>query len=429
MIKRYFYDLLYKYISVFLPSEGKFFEINACNDPVGEGIKNPLRDKFNIEVISNTEQLPENFTHLVLNENVHYERDLNRFFENIYRKSHARSRIIITYYSSLWKPIISFATRLGIRTKTPEKNWISPGDIKNILALENFETVFDDSKILIPIYIPFISNFFNKYIAPLPFIKNLNLMHLLIARPLKSQFSDKPSVSIVIPARNEEKNIENAVKRIPKMGDYDEIIFVEGHSTDNTWEEIKGVKEKYPSLNIIIAKQEGKGKGDAVRKGFSLATKDIFMILDADLTVPPEDLPLFYKAMVENKGELIMGSRLVYPMEERAMRFFNMIGNKFFAIAFSFILNQIFKDTLCGTKVLSREHYNLIAKERSYFGDFDPFGDFDIIFGAVRMGLKVREIPIRYRERTYGETNINRWRDGAILFKMLIYAARKIKFI
>ncbi|MCX7990669.1 MAG: glycosyltransferase family 2 protein [Proteobacteria bacterium] len=428
-MRRYFYTLLYKYISIFLPSSGSFFEYIPPDCISGEDIKKKFRKKINMEAIDDIENLPDNFSHLLLNGIIHYERDLNRFFEKIYKKSSSESRIIITYYSSLWKPLINFATFIGIRKKTPEKNWISPNDIKNILFLENFETVFDDSKVLFPLYIPFLSNFFNRYIAPLPLIRHLNLMHILIARPLKERFNKKPSVSIVIPARNEEKNIEEAVLRIPKMGDDDEIIFVEGHSKDNTWEEIKRVKEKYKELNIIIAQQDGKGKGDAVRKGFSLATKDIFMILDADLTVPPEDLPLFYRAITENKGELVMGSRLVYPMEERAMRFCNMIGNKFFAGAFSFILNQRFKDTLCGTKVLTKEQYNLIMRERGYFGDFDPFGDFDIIFGAVRMGLKVREIPIRYRERKYGDTNINRWRDGAILLKMSLYAARKMKFV
>lgn len=428
-MKKYFYSLLYKYLSIFLPKDGNFFEFLSQDCISGEEIKDLFRKRMEIKTIDDIEKLSDNFTHLILNGNIHYERDLNRFFEKIYKKSKPESRIIITYYSSLWKPFINLATYLGIRKKTPEKNWISPYDIKNILILENFETVFDDSKVLLPIYIPILSNLLNKYIAPLPFIRQLNFMHILIARPLKERFSKRPSVSIVIPARNEEKNIEPAVQRIPEMGDDDEIIFVEGHSKDNTWQEIVRVKEKYKNLNIIIAQQDGIGKGDAVRKGFSLATKDIFMILDADLTVPPEDLPLFYRAIVENKGELVMGSRLVYPMEEKAMRFFNMIGNKFFANAFSFILNQRFKDTLCGTKVLTKENYNLIVQERNFFGDFDPFGDFDIIFGAVRLGLKVREIPIRYRERKYGDTNINRWRDGAILFRMLLYAAKKIKFV
>ena len=212
------------------------------------------------------------------------------------------------------------------------------------------------------------------------------------------------------------------------MGDDDEIIFVEGNSKDRTWEKIKEIKERYShERQIIITRQDGKGKGDAVRKGFSLATKDILMILDADMTVPPEELPKFYNAIINDNGEFINGSRLVYPMEKKAMRFINMIGNKFFASAFSYILGQRFKDTLCGTKVLSKTNYEKIVKNRSFFGNFDPFGDFDLLFGASRLGLKIVELPITYREREYGKTNIARWRHGFILFKMLIFAIRKIK--
>ena len=214
------------------------------------------------------------------------------------------------------------------------------------------------------------------------------------------------------------------------MGPDDELIFIEGNSTDNTWETICQLQDKYQATRTIrIDRQEGKGKGDAVRKGFSLATKEILMILDADLTVPPEELPRFYEALVAQKGEFINGSRLVYPMEKQAMRFFNLLGNKFFAVMFSFVLGQRFKDTLCGTKVLTRENYRKLAAHRKYFGEFDPFGDFDLIFGATRMALRIVEVPIHYRERTYGTTNIERWKHGLILLRMLRFAAARIKFL
>ena len=214
------------------------------------------------------------------------------------------------------------------------------------------------------------------------------------------------------------------------MGPEDEVIFIEGNSTDDTWDIIEKVADKYKDKkNIVIARQDGKGKGDAVRKGFSLASKEIFMIFDADISVQPEDLSKFYNAIITDKGEFINGSRLVYPMDKKAMRFFNILGNKFFASGFSFVIGQKFKDTLCGTKVLTKENYNKIVKNRNYFGDFDPFGDFDLILGAARLGLRIVEVPITYKERTYGTTNIQRWRHGVILLKMLIFSALKIKFI
>ena len=214
------------------------------------------------------------------------------------------------------------------------------------------------------------------------------------------------------------------------MGPNDELIFIEGHSQDNTWEMIQQMAEKYKNtVRIRIAQQSGKGKGDAVRKGFDMATAEILMILDADMTVAPEELPKFYQAIIRDKGEFINGSRLVYPMEGEAMRFLNMVANKFFALAFSFVIGQRFKDTLCGTKVISRENYRRLAAHRSYFGDFDPFGDFDLIFGSARMGLKIVEVPIAYKNRTYGTTNISRWSHGLLLLKMLGFAALRLRFL
>ena len=252
--------------------------------------------------------------------------------------------------------------------------------------------------------------------------------HFLIGRPVSAGHREY-SVSIIIPCRNERGNIEAAIDRIPQFGASQELIFVEGGSSDGTFEEIERIIAAYPKKNISLHRQTGKGKGDAVRLGFSHARNELLMILDADLTTPPETLPKFYHALADGKGEFINGSRLIYPMEEEAMRFLNLLANKFFSIAFSWLLGQQVKDTLCGTKVLLRRHYDQIAANRSYFGDFDPFGDYDLLFGATRLNLKIIEVPIRYRERTYGATNIDRWRHGWLLLRMVDFAARRIKFI
>jgi glycosyltransferase involved in cell wall biosynthesis len=287
---------------------------------------------------------------------------------------------------------------------------------------------------LFPVNIPFMSYIFNKYLAGLPFLRKLCITNYVISKPLPllsaDEYTVKYSVSVVVPARNEAGNIENLILRIPHMGSHTEIIFVEGHSTDNTWKTIQEIAEKYGSTHDIkIARQDGKGKGDAVRKGFEMARGDILIILDADLTVPPEDLPKFYDALASGMGEFINGSRLVYNMDAKAMRFLNLLGNKFFSMMFTWLLDQRFKDTLCGTKALFRKDYEHLKNGRAFFGDFDPFGDFDLIFGASKLNLKIIEVPIRYRERTYGRTNISRFRHGLLLLKMCAFAAKKIKFI
>jgi hypothetical protein len=440
-MRKHFYSLQRKYLSLFVRPEDVVVEIDPPTPLLVSqmpGGRVAFRSKpegasmseFGDGEVAWEQLLDLNADYLVAGGLIHYERDIQSLLSGLHERCRPDTRLIVTYYSSLWRPLALLASRLGWRDKSPEMNWLAHEDVDNLLKLENFELVWRDSKILIPFYIPLVSNLVNRYLAPLPVLRSLCMVNIAVARPIKPVDQQVLSVSIVVPARNEAGNINSIVERIPPMGPNDEIIFVEGNSTDDTWRAIQDAQAKYGyDRRIVIAQQGGKGKGDAVRKGFSLATQQILMILDADMTVPPEDLPKFYQAIKEGKGEFINGSRLVYPMEKKAMRFFNLLGNKFFATAFSWVLGQRFKDTLCGTKVISRDNYVKLAANRSYFGDFDPFGDFDLIFGAARMGLKIVELPIRYRERLYGDTNISRWRHGAILLAMLTFAARRIKFI
>jgi hypothetical protein len=441
-MRRYFYSLLRKYITLFVLERNTVVEIDPTTDaliaklPQGKVAFRKTREQNlpdfplapgQVMAFSGISGLKPDY--LVISGLIHYERDIQQMLSEVRAVCAPETRLLITYYSSLWRPFIAIASKLDLRTKTPELNWLAHQDVVNLLTLEDFELVLLDQKILLPFYIPLVSNLVNRYLAPLPLLRNLCLVNLAVARPVATEKAENaPSVSIVVPARNEAGNIDGLIRRVPRMGPDDEIIFIEGNSTDDTWAAIQTAQRQHADRRILIAQQDGKGKGDAVRKGFAMATREFLMILDADMTVPPEDLPKFYNAIVGGKGEFINGTRLVYPMEKRAMRFLNLLGNKFFALAFSFVLSQRYKDTLCGTKVLSRRNYDRLSASRSFFGNFDPFGDFDLIFGAARMGLKIVEVPIIYRERAYGETNISRWRHGFILLAMLAFAARKIKF-
>ena len=428
LLKKYYYKLLLRYLNVYIRKDDICIEIDAYNNFIQPVVSNYSSINSNLIKQIKSKKSP---IHFVLNTCIHICEDIQDLLINIHNIASPSDRLYIIYCNSLWKPFIQIGKFFGFKESVILKNWISPEDLLNFSTISNYEIVREERKILFPIYIPFISNFFNRYIAPLPILNNFCLLNIAILRPIdKVLFSKAPSVSILVAARNEAGNIENIVKRVPKMGPDDEIIFVEGNSSDNTWEVIQSITKKYSSKkNILCAQQDGKGKGDAVRKACSMASKEIFMILDADNTVPPEDLPRFYKQILENKGEFINGSRLVYPMEQKSMRFFNIIGNKFFALAFSFVLGQRFKDTLCANKVMLRSNYELLVNNRSYFGDFDPFGDFDWILGASRMNLKIVEIPVHYKERVYGSTNISRWSAGVLLLRMVIFAAKKIKFV
>ncbi len=363
---------------------------------------------------------------IVMADTVNEAVDVQKMFENSLKLAHPDTRLVVTSMNSLWRPLLSLARRLGCRIAMPEQNWLAPDDVRDLLELAGWEIVTFQPRILCPLALPVFALVLNRFVAPL--VPWLCLTNIVVARPAPSPLKSG-KVSVVIPARNEAGNIEAAIRRLPDLGPDPEVIFVEGGSRDHTWEEILRVQKDNPQILIKALKQSGKGKGDAVRVGFQEATGDILIILDADLTMPPEDLPKFREALVSGKAEFANGVRLVYPMEGRAMRFLNLCANKFFAIAFGWLLGQSVKDTLCGTKVLTREAYNRIAENRAYFGDFDPFGDFDLLFGASKLNLKIRDIPIRYRDRSYGETNINRWRDGSLLIRMLFYAALKLKFL
>jgi len=384
-----------------------------------------------IEADANELEINDKFDYVILSDVVNELWDVQSVFQKILPLITPRSRIIINFYSRLWELPLGLIRKLGLAKPILLQNWLTVEDITGLLALADCEVISRREEIIWPLYTPIIDALLNRFLVKIWPFKILALTHFIIAKPVVKTFDDKelPGVSVVIPARNESGNVERIFQSIPEMGRETELIFVEGGSTDDTYEVIEKNILNHPHRPAKLLRQKGKGKGDAVRLGFNNAQGDILMILDADLTVPAEDLPRFYDAIHRGKAEFVNGVRLVYPMEKEAMRFLNLVGNKFFSLVFSWLLAQPIKDTLCGTKVLWKKDYERIAANRSYFGDFDPFGDFDLLFGAAKLNLKIVEIPVRYRERTYGTTNISRWKHGWLLLRMVFFALRRIKFV
>jgi SAM-dependent methyltransferase len=360
----------------------------------------------------------ETFDYVVLSDLVPYVDDLLGLFRSVAAHSHRDTRVVINSYSQLWRPILALLELLRLKTRTP---------VRNLLQLTGLETVTTTRRILFPLRVPFLSAFLNGIVGPLPIIRHLCLTWWIVARPNPPAEPEPLSVSVVVPAKNEAGMIARIVEETPPLGTESELIFVEGHSTDGTREEIMRQIELNPEREIVYVEQTGTGKGDAVRLAFGRARHDVLIILDADLTVRPAELPAFVDALAAGRAELANGSRLVYDLEPGAMRFLNLLGNKLFSLVFSALLGQPVKDTLCGTKALRRERYEEIAAGRSYFGDFDPFGDFDLLLGAARLQLEIVDIPVRYGTRTYGETKISRFRHGWLLVQMAVFAYRKLK--
>lgn len=370
------------------------------------------------------------FDYIVIADTIGMFEDIDATLRLVHHLCAPSTRIIISYYSHLWEPILKLAELVGMRRKLPRINYISTADFLNLMDLADFEMISQAQRQLIPFNWFGIGTFINRFIAPLPGIRQLCLRTYIVGRPVLKFPDRKFSASILIPCRNERGNIENAILRMPRFGASQEILFVEGNSSDGTFEECERVRDVYRDRwDIKVLKQDGKGKGDAVRKGFAAATGDVLMILDADLTMPPEALPKFQAVIESGKAEFVNGTRLIYPMENEAMRPLNLIANRVFAYLFSYLVNTRMTDTLCGTKVLLRKDYEVLARERAYFGNFDPFGDFDLIFGAAKQNLKIIETPIHYKARTFGETQISRFRDGWLLLKMVWFAYRKLKAI
>jgi len=370
------------------------------------------------------------FDLIVLSDLVNDLWDVQEVLDQVAQLSTPRTRLLLNFYSRLWEPPLAIAGWMGLATRTLQQNWFTVEDISHLLQLTGFESIRHSAEILWPIDTPAVAPLANRFLVKIWPFRWFALTNMVLARPRAQALSriTTPVVSVVIPARNEAGNIPEVFDRVPEMGAGTELVFVEGHSKDDTFAAIRREMASHPERRCVALQQTGTGKGDAVRLGFANASGDVLMILDADLTVPPEDLPRFYEALASGHGEFINGVRLVYPLEGEAMRFFNFIANKFFGMAFSWLLGQPVRDTLCGTKVLWKSDYELIAANRGHFGELDPFGDFDLLFGSARLGLKIVDLPVRYRARTYGTTNIQRWRHGVLLLRMVLLAARRLKF-
>lgn len=385
------------------------------------------------QIVTDKQQFPnlsaevEQRTAVLLNGTINYHLDIQALLSDIKHHLSRSSRVIIIAYNPYFGWLYRFANYLGIRKGNVPSTFVTRVDLENIARLSGLALVKSRMIGYIPFRLVGIGDLLNRLLACLPIIRWFGLAYIAVLKPAAIE-NTKPSLSVVIPARNERGNIEDAIIRMPDFGCDLEIIFVEGHSNDGTWDEILRVVNKYgDQFKIKAFKQEGKGKADAVRLGFFHAENELLTILDADLTMPPEMLIRFYNAYCEGHADFINGSRLVYPMEGKAMRPLNLLGNIFFAKALSWALEVKIGDSLCGTKLFSRHDYQRMVAWRNDFGDFDPFGDFEILFPAAILGLGIIDIPVRYRNRTYGATNISRFSHGYMLLRMTLIGILKVK--
>jgi CheY-like chemotaxis protein len=388
-----------------IPSYGVGVEIS---DAMVECARSHYPDLHFVKSDPEALELNETFDYILFN-HIFDTVDILRALERIRQHCTPETQIIVINYNHLWQPILELASKIGLRSRFVEPNWITENDIRGFLKLAGFHPVRKHRLVLFPKPIPFFSSVMNEFLARLPGLRRLCLMQVMVARPHAPPKREADvTVSVVIPCRNEVGNVHHAVKRIPEMGGQTEILFCDDQSTDGTAEEVRRMQECYPDKDIRLVEGPGICKAENVWAGFRAARGDVLMILDADLTVMPEELPMFLRALVASRGGFANGSRLVYPMPHLAMKFANMVGNKFFGLVFSFLLDQRIKDTLCGTKVLWRTDWLRMEPNLGSWGSKDLWGDYELLFGASKLHLEIVEVPVHYQERIHGVTKMTK---------------------
>ncbi len=451
----YYYERKARLLQHLIPQGGRVLEIGmglgqnlaALNPEYGLGIdicpelveraraRYP-RDKHpNLEFKTlsalDLDRLEGPFDQIILVNSITEVPDLQRLLAGIRTLCSPHTRVVQVTYNYVLAPFVRLAGRFRLAPRHPVQNWLTRYDFENLFRLSGFELIKEGADMVCPFGIPVIGNLMNRYAPLFPGMPSLSMLYYTVARPVMTHGKvEDHSVTVCVPCKNEEDNIPGLVQRIPDMGKGTEIVFVDDRSSDGTADKVRVLMEAHPEKRIKLVEGPGTGKGGACRAGFDAAENDIFMILDADMTVMPEDLPAFARTLVENHGEFVNGSRLVYPLEDGAMRLANVLGNKAFALLFSWVLSQRLKDTLCGTKVIWRRDYPKLLESRRHFGSVDRWGDYDWIFGAARHNLKIVEFPIHYRERVAGVTKMSkRFKNAAIMLRMCWIAFRKVKLI
>jgi SAM-dependent methyltransferase len=423
---RYFYDRLKRLLRFIIDPQKRVLEVRcetgqqlASLEPsrgVGVEISDAMVQTARSQnprlefVRSEPEELSlgETFDYILFN-HIFDTVDILTAFQRIREHCTADTQVIVINYSHFWQPLLELATKLGLRSRFVEPNWVTENDVRGFLRLAGFRLVRMHRLILLPKWIPLLSTILNDFLARLPGVRRLCLMQVMVARPVTGgKQEDDVTVSVIVPCRNEAGNIQSAVERIPSMGRATEIIFCDDKSIDGTADEVRRVQSRYPEKNIRLLEGPGICKAENVWTGFRKARGDVLMILDADLTVMPEELPMFFRALVLGHGSFINGSRLVYPMPDLAMKFANIIGNKLFGLLFSYLLDQRIKDTLCGTKVLWRKDWLRLEPHLGTWGIKDHWGDYELLFGASKLHLEIVEVPVHYQERIHGATKMNR---------------------
>lgn len=365
-----------------------------------------------------------NFELIILSDVIEVYDDLHVLFESINELLTENGVLLITSINTKWKIPLKLLEILNLKEKTKQFSHIHNKKFENIAAGVGFELISSKTRQFLPFKLFKIGNIFNKILEIIFFNFRLGIKSYILFRK-NNKFFNQMTKSIIIPAKNEEGNLKKLVDRIPKTLNT-ELIFSIGESKDKTLEIALEIQQNNKDFNIKVFEQSKNGKANAVWEAVEKSNGEIIAILDSDISVDPEELVNFYEIIENNYADFVNGTRLIYEMEKGSMRFINRFGNRMFQYLIGKIINEPITDSLCGTKVFKKSLLKNIFWWQKTYKLNDPFGDFDLLFSASYSGAKILEYPIHYRARTYGNTQISRFRDG---YKLIIYLIKSFLII
>lgn len=326
--------------------------------------------------------------------------------------------ILLTSITPIWDGVLSILEMLNLKNKSKKRSYIHLNKLSAVLDTINFQITGKRTRQYFPFKLFYFGNIINNFLEIILYFFNFGIRSYFTIKEIEDTAEkDVLSKTIIVPAKNEEGNLNELINRIPYLGNNVEVIISCGISNDNTLGMAKSLKSD--NFIIKVIEQTSKGKANAVWEACEQSSNDLIAILDADLSVDPEELSSFFELIETKKCDFVNGTRLIYSMEKGSMRFINNFGNRLFQYVVSKIIRLPLTDSLCGTKVFKKNLYEKIKKWQSVVKIKDPFGDFDLLFAAAYSSQKIVEYPIHYRARKYGTTQIRRFKDGFKLIKYL----------
>tara|TARA_B110000977_G_scaffold125183_1_gene160299 strand:+ start:1495 stop:2904 length:1410 start_codon:yes stop_codon:yes gene_type:complete len=398
-------------------------KVNSKNIYINE-INNTFINSLTKSEIKKEDEINKNlnFDHIVIAD-IEHQKFITKNLIDLNEKIDNECRVIVLSKSIFWSTLINFYKK--IKNIGPDKNNFLPySNLRKIFLNTNFEIVKNEKIIFFPFQFSLLTKFINQ-IFRFPVLNFFCMINLTVLKKVqkKNYQAEGKKISFIIPCKNEGGNIKFFYEKIINSTINAEFLFGNDNSSDNTLDEIKKLQQAIPNKEIKIYDGPGVCKSENVYKGINLASGEIILIYDADLTVSFDDLVNSINLLLKTDADFINCTRMIMPQQKNAMKFLNFYGNLFFAFLFSILFKQKITDTLCGTKIFFKKDWEQIKKYNNTWGAKDLWGDFDLLLGAYKNNLKIVENPISYTDRKEDETKMTGIIKNSIRMLIITFVA------